>query len=246
MARIAQRQRLELLGALAVGIAHDFNNVLTSIRGNIEVADMVADDTAAVRQQLAVLRQAGELATELVRQILTFGRQEQPERRPIRLQPVVAEAIRMVRSSLPDAVTVDALLDPLAPMVMANGCQIEQVLLNLSVNAAHAMRDQGGRLTVRLDLAELEKPAFEHFPGLKAGAYVRLTVGDTGCGMNPETAKRIFEAFFTTKSPEEGSGLGLAIVHNIVKDHEGAVAVQSSEGIGTVFTLYFPVHRAGD
>ncbi len=240
------KQRLELLGILAGGIAHDFNNVLAVMRGNIEMAGMVAGDVKAVRERLAELRKAGDLASELVRQILTFSRQEQPERHLIRLQPLVSETIRMVRSSLPTSVIVDALLDPLAPVVMANGCQVGQVLLNLSVNAGHAMRERGGRLTVRLDTVELERPAFESFPGLRPGAYVRIIVRDTGCGMEAETAKRIFEPFFTTKQPGEGSGLGLGIVYRIVKHHEGAVEVQSSPGVGTVFTVYFPVHRAGD
>jgi signal transduction histidine kinase len=236
----ARKQRLELLGTFACGVAHDFNNLLAVINLNLELASGETGD--AMGKRLVDLRKATERASELTRHILGFCREEQPERRPIQLQSVTAETLRMFRPNLPQAVVVEARIDPLAPKVLANGCQFQQVLMNLLVNAAHAMENRSGRLTVGFDTAELENPAFAAFPGLRSGLYVRITVGDTGCGMSAETVRQIFNPFFTTKRGG-GSGLGLAMVQHIVKCHEGAITVQSSPGLGTTFTVYLPAHR---
>jgi signal transduction histidine kinase len=241
--KLYQRQRLEVLGGLASGIAHDFNNFLAVIMVTLGVAEVEAGDPAAVRRRLADAHKECKRAAELVRQLLAFGRQQQPERLPTRLQPVIGEAVRMVQSSIPSEVVIDAQIDPLAPLVLANACQIHQVLLNLSINAAHAMRKRDARLTIRLDTVALDQSQSAEIPNLDPGRYVRLVVRDTGHGMNRDTLKRIFEPSFTTKPPGEGSGLGLAIVQNIVKDHGGAIEVESAEGIGTTFTVYFPVCR---
>jgi signal transduction histidine kinase len=242
-AKLVQRQRLELLGTLSAGVAHDLNNILAYMRLNIGLASGDGNNASAVRRRLADLSKAGERAADLVRQIQSFVRLEQPDRGPIHLQPWVAEAMRMVRSTVPSTVKVDARLDPFAPKVLAHGCQVEQVVLNLSLNAAHAVRGRDGRLRVRLDTVELKRPRFRHFSGLPPGTYVRIRVRDNGCGMSPEVSRRIFEPLFTTKPPGEGTGLGLTIVRSIVAGHEGAATVDSVEGKGTVFTVYFPVHR---
>jgi signal transduction histidine kinase len=238
-----RKKRMEVLGELASGIAHDFNNVLCVLMATLGLAEAEAGDPAAVSHRLADAVNECKRARELIRQILTFGRQQQPEQQTLRLQPVVAEAIRMVGCGLPSQVLLEAQIDPLAPPVVANACQIQQVLLNLAINAVHAMKDRGGRLAIRLDTTQLEQPQFEGYAGLQPGRFLRLTVSDTGHGMKAETMKRIFEPSFTTKPPGEGSGLGLAVVQRIVQSHGGAVAVQSTEGSGTVFTVYLPTAR---
>ena len=240
-----RKQRLEILGAHAAGIAHDMNNILTTITLTLGMVSAEAGNEEAVRGWTEDLGKACGQATEMIRQILAFSRQNKPEQTPMRLQPVVAETIRMVGSGLPENIHLDAKIDPLAPVVVANACQVQQVVLNLSVNAIHAMRKRGGRLTIQLDTAEPEAETFEKFPDLRPGRHVRLTVKDTGCGMDEDTAKRVFEPFFTTKPPSEGNGLGLAIVQNIVRDHEGAVMLQSLNGLGTVLTVYFPIRDKG-
>jgi PAS domain S-box-containing protein len=237
---LRQTQKMEALGTLAGGIAHDFNNVLTPIMLNLEMAELEAADTEAVRGRLAEVRKASKRAAALVQRILTFSRKQKSDRKLIRLEPVIADAIRMIQSSLPATIHIDARVDPLAPKVLSDANQIQQIVTNLCANAAHAMRNSQGRLKIRLESVELKQADLQDIPDLHPGLHVRLSVSDTGHGMDAETLKRIFEPFFTTKAPGEGTGLGLAIVYGIVKDHEGAITVHSQQGIGTTFAVYFP------
>ncbi len=239
-AQMRQNQKLEALGTLAGGIAHDFNNILTAIIVNQELAQMDIGDAGSVQRRLGEIGQASARAKDLVRQILTFSRQQSHEKVRQQLQMIVREALGLLRASLPATLEIVQQLSPEAPPVLADASQVHQVVMNLCTNAAHAMRERSGRLTVRLNRCDLDEAAVRTLSGLQPGGYARLTVADTGHGMDAAVLARIFEPFFTTKGPGEGTGLGLAMVHGIIKDHGGGIFVQSVRGEGTTFDLYFP------
>jgi PAS domain S-box-containing protein len=240
--QLRQTQKMEAIGTLAGGIAHDFNNILTSISGYTELSQMILTGNDKVRDYLGSVLQAAGRATDLVRQILTFSRQERVERRLIQLRPVVAETIKLLRASIPSTIEFDISLATNAPMVLADATQIHQILMNLGTNAWHAMKGKPGRLEIRLERCPVDVAHAAAQPRLSPGLYARVSVSDTGCGMDQATQRRIFEPFFTTKPPGEGTGLGLSVVHGIMDSHDGAVTVYSHPGEGTVFHLYFPEH----
>jgi len=242
--QLRQAQRLEALGTLAGGIAHDFNNILTAIIAFTDLARMEIDRPSAVLAHLAEVRLAGDRARDLVKQILAFSRKQKHERQATRIQVVVHEALKLLRSTLPATIEIAARIDESAPTVLGDPSQIHQVLMNLGTNAAHAMRERTGRLDLVLDVVEADTGMLGRIPELTPGRYVRVTVGDTGHGMRPETLKRIFEPFFTTKVPGEGTGLGLAVCHGIMRDHDGAITVRSQAGEGSTFELFFPAQVA--
>ncbi len=238
--QLRQNQKLEALGTLAGGIAHDFNNILTAIIVNQELAQMDIHEPTELRRRLEEIGQASGRAKELVRQILTFSRQQPHEKLRQRLQLIVREALGLLRSSLPTTIEIAQDLSPESPPVLADASQIHQVVMNLCTNAAHAMRAAGGRLTVRLARLVLDDAACLALPGLRPGTYAHLSIVDTGHGMDAATLAHIFEPFFTTKGPGEGTGLGLAMVHGIVQNHNGGIFVHSLPDLGTTFDLYFP------
>lgn len=234
-------QRLESVGQLAAGIAHDFNNILTAITGNakLALADLPADHP--VQQNLAEIQKASLRATQLVRQILTFGRQESPKRQVIKLAPVVEEALKLLRAALRAGIEIRAHFEDGLPDVFADSTQIHQVVMNLATNAADAMAKQSvGILEVRSEPVIVDAGLARTMPALHEGSYVRLSIRDSGCGMDRATTARIFEPFYTTKPLGEGTGLGLSVVHGIMKTHGGAITVYSEVGKGTVFQLYLP------
>jgi PAS domain S-box-containing protein len=240
-AQLFHAQKMETLGTLAGGIAHDFNNLLTGIIGYHELAAESVPEDHPARACLDEARKASLRARELVEQILTFGRQSSGmglESADIGL--VVEEVRRFLRATLPANVTITTHVDPDCPHVKADTTQIHQVLLNLGSNAAHAMRAQGGQLTISLQRAEVNLDQAAALGGLPAGSYVRLSVADTGHGIDESTIQRIFDPFFTTKSTREGSGLGLAVVHGIVRGHNGSISVESTVGVGSKFHVYLP------
>jgi PAS domain S-box-containing protein len=241
-AQLRQTQKLDALGQLAGGIAHDFNNILTGISAYTELALLDADRPEEVRSHLAQVRRATERATDLVRQILTFSRQNAQERKPTRLHAVMREALKLLRSSIPKTITIVDQLDPRAPVVLADSSQIHQVVMNLCTNATHAMQDRPGSLTITLDTLRVDSSDAPNQLHLEPGVYARIRVVDTGHGMDEATIGRIFEPFFTTKGPGEGTGLGLSVVHGIVEDHDGVIGVHSKPGEGTTFELYLPEH----
>ena len=243
-AQLRQAQKLEAIGTLAGGIAHDFNNILGAIIGYTELAKEDTRDKAEALDSLDNVLQASARAKELVKQILAFSRQTKQERKPTALQLVVKEALQLLRSTLPATIEMAGDIGRALPLVLADPTQIHQVVMNLCTNAAHAMRGQVGRLVVRLESFEVDASFARLHPDLHAGPHVKLTVSDTGHGMDSETMNRIFLPFFTTKGPGEGTGLGLAVVHGIVKDHQGAIDVASRPGQGTVFRLCFPAIEA--
>jgi len=238
--RLNRVQRLEALGRLAGGIAHDFNNILVAIFSYTDLTDLDAEEPAQVRAHMDGLRAAAHRARDLVQQILTFSRQRGDERVRAFVQPIVDEALRFLRSSLPSSIEVRSELDPSAPPVLGAPVQLHQVVMNLCVNAAHAMQ-KSGVLSVRLSGITATADLALRVPELTSGgSYLRLVVQDTGTGMDSATLGRIFEPFFTTKEGGGGSGLGLAVVHGIVKSHDGSIGVESAVGHGTTFEIYLP------
>jgi PAS domain S-box-containing protein len=240
--QIRQSQKMDAIGTLAGGIAHDFNNILTAINGYTELAQMKIVGNPEVKGFLDAVLQAGTRATDLVRQILTFSREQPLERRPIKLLPIVAETFKLLRATIPTTVEFRIKLERDAPTVLADASQVHQVLMNLGTNAWHSMRDLPGRLEVTLEKFVVDAGFAATIPQLQPGIYARISVGDTGCGMDQQTLRRIFDPFFTTKSRGEGTGLGLAVVHGIIDNHEGAITVESQPGTGTMFRVYFPAY----
>ena len=240
--QLRQAQKLEALGTLAGGIAHDFNNILTASLNFTDLAIAQANDPRAVRELLTHVNLANSRAQDLVRQILAFSRRQQQERRPTSLVDVVAEALRLLESTLPKLVRFETYLAADAPRVLADATQIHQVVMNLCTNASHAIGNAAGTIVVRVERAkasEMTTPGME-----RKRQYARLLVSDDGSGMDEETLRKIFDPFFTTKGPGEGTGLGLSVVHGIVTDHDGTIEVESTVGVGTTFRVYLPEHTS--
>jgi PAS domain S-box-containing protein len=233
-------QKLEALGTLSGGIAHDFNNMLLVIAGNAKLAANMLGDTHPAQTALSEIGQASARATDLVRRILAFSRPQTTRHKHIQLQPVITEALKLVRATLPAMVEIRTDLDADTAMVSADATQIHQVLVNLATNASHAIGPQGGTIEVRLESIDLTPQMPACGPDLRPAPYARLTVRDNGSGMTPEVMARIFDPFFTTKPLGQGTGLGLSIVHGIMQSCGGAVRVESEVGVGTAFHLYFP------
>ncbi|HYA15652.1 MAG TPA: PAS domain S-box protein [Syntrophales bacterium] len=238
-----QAQKMEAIGTLAGGIAHDFNNILTAIIGYTEIARTKVPVESPVRRNLEQVLKAGSRAKDLVSQILTFSRQTEQERKPVQMAPIVNEALKLLRSSLPSTIKIcqEIALTPEECIVLADPTQIHQVLMNLCTNAAHAMRDRGGVLTVTLSEVEADDSFILKHPDMRLGPYVRLMVRDTGYGINEAVIERIFDPYFTTKGPGEGTGLGLAVVQGIVKSHGGMITVHSEPDKGTTFQVFLPM-----
>lgn len=240
-AQLVQAQKMEAIGTLAGGIAHDFNNMLTAILGytDLMLYEVNAPDST-MGEYLQEVRKAGLRAKALVQQILTFSRRTEHTRIPIALPELLEETLTFLRASLPATITIQRRILSSVGLVMADPTQLQQVLLNLCTNAAHAMRDTGGILDLGVETVQVDDVAVVHLPSLAPGPYIRLTVADTGHGIAPEMLDRIFEPFFTTKGPGEGTGMGLALVHGIITEYNGTVTVASTPGQGTTFTIYLP------
>jgi len=238
-----QAQKMEAIGTLAGGIAHDFNNILAAVTGYAELCKMKVGENSPLRDYLDNIAQAGMRATSLVRQILTFSRQQEQQRRPLQLCEIVDETLKLLRASIPATIEFKITMAPTVPLVLADPTQIHQIIMNLGTNAWHAMKDKTGRLEVKVENFEVDRHFAELRPRLRPGSYVQISVADTGCGMDEATLSRIFEPFFTTKPQGEGTGLGLSVVHGIMESHDGVITVYSKPGEGTVFHLYFPVYQ---
>ncbi len=237
--QLRQSQKMEAIGTLAGGIAHDFNNLLVAILGFAEMAREGAEPGGQVRADLDEVLGAGKRARDLVRQILTFSRQSDLEKKPLLPGLLIKEALKLLRGSLPSSIEVR---QNILTQAAVNGdpTQIHQVLINLCTNAAHAMQAGGGTLEVSLVEANLTAAELGNEPDVEPGRFVRLSVRDTGTGIEPVLLNRIFEPYFTTKGRGEGTGMGLAVVHGIVRSHQGAIRVESEPGQGTVFHVYLP------
>jgi nitrogen-specific signal transduction histidine kinase/ActR/RegA family two-component response regulator len=239
-----QAQKMEAMGALAGGIAHDFNNLLFPIIGH---AEMVLDDLpqdSPLRESIQQIYTGAVRARELVHQILAFSRQEKSERIQMKMQPILKEGLKLLRSSIPATIAIRQRISPDCGPVTADPVQIHQILMNLATNAYHAMEHDVGTLTVGLESCRLDTPETID-PALAPGTYACLTVADTGMGMDAGTLDKIFTPFFTTKEKGKGTGMGLSVVHGIVTDMKGAVQVHSEPGKGSEFRVYLPVGEHG-
>jgi PAS domain S-box-containing protein len=238
-ARLRQAQKMEAIGRLAGGVAHDFNNLLTSILGHSELALHGVGEDAPLRDHLEQISAAGERAAALTRQLLAYGRRQLVLPQTLDLGRVAAELAKMLRRLLPEDVALEIAGADTVQLVTADRSQLEQVLMNLVLNARDAM-PEGGRITVGVAAVEVGGALARRHPELQPGPHVLLAVTDTGIGMDEETQKRIFEPFFTTKDPARGTGLGLPSVYAMVEQNRGAVAVESAPGRGTTVSVYLP------
>jgi PAS domain S-box-containing protein len=239
---LRRAQRLESIGTLAGGIAHDFNNILSAIIGNLRLAREAIPASSTAQGALEVALAASRRASELVKRILSFSRPEESRRETMQLQPVVEEALKLLRSTTPAMIQIEAAIKAPLPAVSADAGQIHQLIVNLVTNSVRAIGEKTGTVRVGLDslVVDARQVTMGMYPELREGAYVCLSVVDNGCGMDERTRERIFDPFFTTQSGGRGTGLGLSIVHAIVQSHQGAVAVSSEVGKGTTFRAYFP------
>ena len=240
-----QAQKFEAIGQLAGGIAHDFNNVLAAIVGMAELGQLEAPEGTRIAERLQKICHHAGRAVALTRQLLAFSRRQQLERRHINLNLSINEVTSLISESLGKDVEVRTELSGDLPSILADPSQIEQVLMNLSVNARDAM-PRGGVLTFSTGTARLDEEACRTRPGISPGEFVHLSVSDTGMGMDAVTQSRIFEPFFTTKPLGKGTGLGLATAYGVVKQHGGFIEVNSTPGAGTTFHLFFPAAVASE
>jgi len=242
---LRQSQKMEAIGTLAGGIAHDFNNILTAIIGYTDMVSRKLDAGTSEAHYLERVLEAGTRAKSLVNQILTFSRQKEREREPLHVARIIDETLELLRSSIPSTIEIrkqiTTSLD--GDMVLADPTQIHQVLMNLGTNAAHAMRAHGGVLNVSLSEIHADASLLSTCPDLAAGPYIRVTVSDTGHGMDTTVKERIFDPYFTTKKVGEGTGMGMAVVQGIIKSLGGAINVFSEPGQGTIFHIFLPKTR---
>ncbi|PXF59429.1 MAG: hypothetical protein C4B58_00175 [Deltaproteobacteria bacterium] len=239
-AQLQRAQKMEAIGVLAGGIAHDFNNILYPIIGYADLTMDHVPEGSVVQKNLNEILMAANRAKDLVQQILTFSRQSEHERKLIRIQPIIEEALGLRRSSIPTSIQISQKIDKECGAILADSTQIYQVLMNLCTNAHHAMREKGGVLDVTLLEEEIGPDDSKPNPDLLPGTYLKLTVSDTGHGMDHSVMEKIFNPYFTTKPIGEGTGLGLAISHGIVKSYGGDIQVYSEPGKGTTFHVYLP------
>jgi PAS domain S-box-containing protein len=238
-AELYQAQRMESIGVLAGGVAHDFNNLLSVILGYVGLAIDSEDTSATTREDLVEVKKAGERSAELTRQLLAFGRKQVLQRVPIDLNHIALGVEKMLRRIIGEDITLSFELGDALWIVRADPGQIEQIVMNLAVNARDAM-PQGGTLRISTENIEVDRGLSARHPELAHGSYVRFTISDTGHGIDAGTLGRIFEPFFTTKARDKGTGLGLSTVYGIVKQSEGYVFCESEVGRGTAFRVYLP------
>ena len=238
--QLRQAQRMEAIATLAGGIAHDFNNNLASI---ITCTEMARDDVppeSPLRELLDVVLKSSYRGRKLVKQILTFCCQGEQERQPVQVEPIVNECLNLMRASFPTSISVHLHVEEKPGLIMADPTQIHQIIMNLITNAGHAMRIKGGTLDLSIENVGLDTAAVSGALDLPSGRYLKLTVKDTGHGMDASTMERIFDPFFTTKGHTEGTGLGLSVVHGIVRNHGGVITVSSKPGAGATFEVFLP------
>jgi PAS domain S-box-containing protein len=239
-AQLVEAQKIEAIGTLAGGIAHDFNNILSAIMGYTELAMSRYSLPERAVSDLKKVLKASERAKNLVAQILTVSRHHDQERRPLQPALIVKEVLKLLRATLPATIEIKQEISKDAGVVEADPSQLHQVLMNLCTNAAQAMGQRTGALTVTLKNVDLDAAHAARYLKLKSGSYVRLSVEDTGCGIPARDLERIFDPYFSTKEQGEGTGLGLSVVKGIVERHSGAIEVESELGRGTAIYVYLP------
>ncbi len=237
--QLRQSQKMEAVGTLAGGIAHDFNNILGAIVGYTELARSAIKDRPEVVADLDEILKTADRGKHIIERILAFSRRQESRHKPLAFDSTVNEAVKLLRATIPASIEIQTRIDPDTPQIRADQTAIHQVLMNLGTNAAHAM-PAGGKLIVGLDSIYVRDSVARSHPDLHEGPYALLSVRDSGHGMDKQTMERVFEPFFTTKGPGLGTGLGLSVVHSIMKEHEGAVIIDSLVGQGTVVKCFFP------
>ena len=239
--QLQQVMKMQAIGTLAGGIAHDFNNILFPIIGYTELTmDDVPEDSQAKNNLVEVLKAANR-AKELIQQILTFSRQNGQERKPLKVQTLIKEALKLLRATIPSSIEIQSSVDEDCGPIKGDPSQIHQVVMNLCTNAYHALQETGGKLEVSLKEANLSYAQSQERVGMKVGRHLNLTVKDNGQGMPAQVLERIFEPYFTTKEQGKGTGLGLSVIHGIIKNHGGDISVSSQPGVGSTFSVYLPV-----
>ena len=239
--QLIQAQKMEALGTLAGGVAHDFNNILSAIIGYSELALLHATDGLQVNNNLQEVLRASHRAKDLVKQILSFSRKSKEKLKPADVTPIVKEALKLLRASLPSTIEIREHIDSEVAIIEADLTQVHQLIMNLCTNAASAMDEEVGLIKVRLKNADLKALSSTTNSNIDPGPYLKLSVSDTGHGMPPEVLEKIFDPYFTTKEKGKGTGLGLAVVHGIVERHRGHITVESIPAKGTTFSVYFPI-----
>lgn len=242
--QLQQTQKMEAIGTLAGGIAHDFNNILVPIIAYTEMSMTHFDETDKLYHYLKNILKASNRAKDLVQQILSFSRHNEMTFEPILIQPVIKETVKFLRASIPATIEIKTLINNECGAIIGNPSQIHQIIMNLATNAKHAMEATGGVLEIRLEEKEIWPNDFNDMLDIYPGKYARLTISDTGHGIEQFLIDKIFEPYFTTKKDGKGTGIGLSVVHGIVKTYGGTIKVKSRTGKGTRFEIYLPlVHR---
>ncbi len=245
-AKLFQARKMESIGNLAGGIAHDFNNILASILGYAELAMMgFVEKGSPLEDCLLEIQKAGKRARDLVRQILAFARRSNEERKPIRVDVIAKEVLKLIRSTIPTTIEIRQRIES-ESTVMGNAIPVNQVFMNLCTNAAQAMEDNGGVLEVAVRDVFIDPSFPKRDLKLEPGNYIEITISDTGVGIPEDLAGLIFEPYFTTKGPGEGTGMGLAMSQGIVESYGGKIVVESELGKGSVFSVYLPTTRKGN
>ncbi|MBN1349012.1 PAS domain S-box protein [candidate division KSB1 bacterium] len=241
--QLRRSQKLETIGTLAGGIAHDFNNILTPIMGYADMALSSLSPSNPLHEDLEHILRAATRAKDLVEQILIFSRQLEKERKPLSLHLIVKKALKLLRPAIPTTIDIQQRIDSSCDKVLADASKMHQVIVNLCTNAYQAMEDKAGTVTIELKQVHIDADMAKIHPNLNEADYVRLTISDTGIGMNEATMERIFEPFFTTKTVDKGTGMGLSVVHGIVRSHNGEIIVLSVPGKGSKFHVYLPTAK---
>ncbi len=241
-AQIQQTHKMESIGTLAGGIAHDFNNILFPVLGHTEMLLQDIPEDNPIYNNLEEIYAGATRAKELVKQILTFSRQEASEFKLIKIQPVIKEALKLIRATIPTTIEIKQDINPDCGAIKADPTQIHQIMMNITTNAYHAMQETGGILKISLKQIESEEHALK-ISDMESGAYACLTIADTGAGIDKKLSDKIFDPFFTTKEVGKGTGMGLSVVHGIVKSMNGIINVYSEPDKGTEFNVYFPIEK---
>ncbi len=237
--QLRQSQKMEAIGTLSGGIAHDFNNILFPIIGYAEMTLDALPPDENNRKNIEEILRAANRAKELIKHILTFSRKSAKQMKPLLVQPIIKESLKLLRSTIPTSIEIVQHIHD-ADAVVADPTQIHQIMMNLCTNAYHAMQNTNGVLQVAVAESDIPLEMFETIPDAKPGKYVMISVRDTGMGMDQQMIERIFEPYYTTKDKDKGTGLGLAVVHGIVKEHNGFITVDSEVGRGSVFKVFLP------
>ena len=231
---------MEAIGTLAGGIAHEFNNVLAIILGNTELALDDIPDWNPAKESLREIRTASMRARDVVRQILSFARKSMMAQKPVAIAPLIRESLTLMRASIPTMIDIRPRISCENEMVLGDETGLQQIIMNLCNNAAHAMREEGGTLDVHLFAVDLDETTAQQYDDLKPGPFIKLEIKDTGHGIAPEIMERIFDPYFTTKEFGEGSGMGLPVVHGIVKKWNGDIKISSEPGKGAMVEVLLP------